>query len=41
MAHQVMVMQDGRIVEAGTVQAILEAPQHATTQGLVAASLAP
>ena len=37
MAHQVMVMKDGVVVEAGAVSAILKAPQHAYTQALVAA----
>ena len=39
MAHDVMVMKDGEIVEAGSVQAVLDAPQHAYTQRLVAATL--
>jgi microcin C transport system ATP-binding protein len=39
MAHHVMVMKDGDIVEAGTVQAVLDAPQHPYTQRLVAAAL--
>jgi microcin C transport system ATP-binding protein len=38
MAHHVMVMKDGDIVEAGTVQAVLDAPQHPYTQRLVAAA---
>ncbi len=37
MAHQVMVMKDGVVVEAGPVSAILKAPQHPYTQALVAA----
>ena len=37
MAHQVMVMKDGVVVEAGAVSSILKAPQHAYTQALVAA----
>jgi microcin C transport system ATP-binding protein len=39
MAHEVMVMKDGDIVEQGSVQAVLDAPQHVYTQRLVAASL--
>ncbi len=38
MAHEVMVMKDGDIVEQGSVQAVLDAPQHAYTQRLVAAA---
>ncbi len=38
MAHEVMVMKDGDIVEAGTVQAVLDAPGHPYTQRLVAAA---
>jgi microcin C transport system ATP-binding protein len=38
MAHEVMVMKDGDIVESGSVRAVLDAPQHAYTQRLVAAS---
>jgi microcin C transport system ATP-binding protein len=38
MAHEVMVMKDGDIVEQGSVQAVLDVPQHAYTQRLVAAA---
>jgi microcin C transport system ATP-binding protein len=38
MAHEVMVMKDGEIVEAGSVRAVLDAPQHPYTQRLVAAA---
>ncbi len=38
MAHDVLVMKDGRIVESGPVQAVLEAPREAYTQALVAAA---
>jgi len=38
MAHQVIVMKDGDIVEYGPVQQVLESPQHAYTQILVAAT---
>jgi microcin C transport system ATP-binding protein len=38
MAHEVMVMKDGEIVEAGSVRAVLDAPQHPYTRRLVAAA---
>jgi microcin C transport system ATP-binding protein len=38
MAHEVMVMKDGDIVEQGSVHAVLDAPQHTYTQRLVAAA---
>jgi microcin C transport system ATP-binding protein len=38
MAHDVMVMKDGDIVESGTVQNVLDTPQHPYTQRLVAAA---
>ena len=38
MAHGVMVMKDGDIVEAGSVSAVLDAPLHPYTQRLVAAA---
>jgi microcin C transport system ATP-binding protein len=38
MAHEVMVMKDGDIVEQGSVQAVLDAPQHVYTKRLVAAA---
>ena len=37
MAHDVVVMQDGKIVEAGGVWQVLDAPQHPYTRSLVAA----
>ena len=37
MAHEVMVMKDGEIVEAGEVRKVLEAPKHPYTRTLVAA----
>jgi microcin C transport system ATP-binding protein len=37
MAHQVMVMQAGRVLEVGPVDQILHSPQHAYTQLLVSA----
>ena len=36
MAHDVLVMKDGQIVESGTVTEVLDAPQHPYTQILVA-----
>ena len=39
MAHQVLVMKDGEIVENGAVAQVLNAPQHPYTQRLVAAAL--
>jgi microcin C transport system ATP-binding protein len=36
MAHEVMVMKDGEIVESGPVQSVLDAPQHPYTKILVA-----
>ncbi len=38
MAHQVLVMKDGHIVEQGSVDAVLGAPQQAYTKLLVAAA---
>jgi len=38
MAHQVMVMKDGQVVEAGETQAVLAQPRHTYTQTLVQAS---
>ncbi len=38
MAHDVMVMKDGQVLEAGTVRAVLDTPQHPYTQRLVAAA---
>ncbi|MDB5885390.1 MAG: transporter ATP-binding protein [Polaromonas sp.] len=38
MAHEVMVMKDGEIVESGSVFEVLDAPRHAYTRILVAQS---
>ncbi len=38
MAHEVLVMKDGRIVEAGPVHEVLGRPREAYTQALVAAA---
>jgi microcin C transport system ATP-binding protein len=40
MAHQVIVMRDGAILESGPVGRVLDAPVHPYTQKLVAAALA-
>ena len=37
IADRVAVMQEGRIVETGTVKKVLNAPEHPYTQGLIAA----
>jgi peptide/nickel transport system ATP-binding protein len=37
IADRVAVMQEGRIVETGTVEQVLNAPKHPYTQGLIAA----
>jgi len=39
MAHRVAVMKSGRIVEMGDTMAVLQAPVHAYTQALLAASI--
>jgi microcin C transport system ATP-binding protein len=38
MAHEVLVMKDGEIVESGTVEQVLRSPQNPYTQTLVAAA---
>jgi microcin C transport system ATP-binding protein len=38
MAHDVIVMKDGRVIEAGSVQEVLETPRDPYTQALVAAA---
>ncbi|QDL92444.1 ABC transporter ATP-binding protein [Paroceanicella profunda] len=40
LSHQVMVMRQGEVVEAGPAQALFEAPQHAYTRTLLAAARA-
>jgi ABC-type glutathione transport system ATPase component len=41
MADRVMVMHQGRVVETGEVDAVLNTPQHAYTQRLLAATPVP
>ena len=38
MAHDVLVMKDGAVLESGSVTEVLDAPQHPYTQRLVAAA---
>jgi microcin C transport system ATP-binding protein len=38
MAHEVLVMKDGVIVESGPLAAVLDAPSHAYTRSLVLSS---
>ncbi|WP_225782893.1 ABC transporter ATP-binding protein [Xenophilus sp. Marseille-Q4582] len=40
MAHRVLVMKDGQVVEQGTVEQVLEAPAQPYTRQLIAASMA-
>jgi microcin C transport system ATP-binding protein len=39
MAHQVIVMKDGEVLEAGSVARVLEQPEHPYTRTLVAAQV--
>lgn len=41
MAHDVLVMKDGAVLESGKVNGVLDAPQHPYTQRLVAAASVP
>ena len=38
LAHEILVMKDGEVVEAGAAGAILDAPQHPYTKALMAAA---
>lgn len=38
MAHEVLVMKDGAVVESGAIERVLDAPQHEYTRVLVAAA---
>jgi microcin C transport system ATP-binding protein len=40
MAHQVIVMKEGAILEHGPVEQVLDAPEHPYTRKLVAAAVA-
>ena len=39
MAHDVIVMKDGVVVESGSVEQVLAAPRHEYTRVLVAAAV--
>ncbi|MBS0465947.1 MAG: ABC transporter ATP-binding protein [Proteobacteria bacterium] len=41
MAHEVIVMKDGEVLESGSVRQVLDAPRHPYTQRLVEAARAP
>jgi len=43
LAHQILVMKDGKIVEAGATERVMTAPEHPYTRALMAAAfdLAP
>jgi putative phosphonate transport system ATP-binding protein len=41
LAHRLMVMQNGVVVEEGLTDQVLDDPQHAYTQQLVNATLVP
>jgi microcin C transport system ATP-binding protein len=43
LAHEILVMKDGRIVEAGSTERVMTAPEHPYTRALMAAAfdLAP
>jgi len=41
IAERVVVMQSGRVVEHGTADAVLSAPQHDYTRALLAATPVP
>ena len=38
MAHEILVMKDGRIVEAGPTERVMDAPEHPYTKALMAAA---
>jgi len=38
MAHEVLVMKDGQVIESGTVNEVLRSPRDPYTQTLVAAA---
>jgi putative phosphonate transport system ATP-binding protein len=41
LAHRMMVMKDGRVVEQGLTDQVLDDPQHPYTQLLVSSVLQP
>jgi putative phosphonate transport system ATP-binding protein len=41
LAHRTLVMREGRIVEQGLTDRVLDDPQHAYTQLLVSSVVAP
>jgi microcin C transport system ATP-binding protein len=38
MAHEILVMKDGEIVESGTTERVMDAPEHPYTRALMAAA---
>jgi microcin C transport system ATP-binding protein len=38
MAHEILVMKDGQIVESGTADKVMTAPEHPYTRALMAAA---
>ena len=38
MAHEILVMKDGRIVEFGSAEQVMNAPEHPYTRALMAAA---
>ncbi|MEM8717657.1 MAG: phosphonate C-P lyase system protein PhnK, partial [Cyanobacteria bacterium P01_G01_bin.4] len=41
LAHQLLVMRHGQVVESGLTDQVLDDPQHPYTQQLVSATLTP
>ncbi|MEY4758341.1 MAG: hypothetical protein RJA34_3239, partial [Pseudomonadota bacterium] len=39
MAHQVLVMSEGQVVESGAVNQVFQSPRHPYTRRLLSASL--
>jgi microcin C transport system ATP-binding protein len=38
LAHEILVMKDGKIVEAGSTERVMTAPEHPYTRALMAAA---
>ena len=38
MAHEILVMKDGRIVESGSTERVMDTPEHPYTKALMAAA---